>query len=234
MGAEDRKIWEKRQRENRIIDLAEPLFFKKGYEGATIIEIAHACGYNKRSIYLYFKDKEEIFLAVVLRGLNRLHDVLEAVSHTTDIRDLGRAFFEFSLSYPDYLKLIMVYESTTCVYRERNVREAPASNDPVSSDRASPGIRGGYREKCQAATDAVAALITEILAKAISEKQIHTGLTPEQLMLILWGQVFGVMQVILMRRRGFEQTYGISYKALFNVFLDMTVSALSRDGVLRD
>jgi len=210
---EDRKAWEKQQRENRIVDMAEPVFFKNGYDATTIIEIAKASGYNKRSIYIYFKDKEEIFLAVVLRGLTRLHGMLDGVSLSSDIRDLGQAFFDFSISCPDYLKLIMVYEASTCVYQGEKSPVSPAD------------IRAGYREKCQAKTDAIAWLMTRCLERAIAENRITTSLTPEQLMLILWGQVFGVMQIILMRRKGFEKTYGMSYKALFDAFMDMTMTS---------
>ncbi len=209
---EDRKAWEKQQRENRIVDMAEPVFFKNGYEATTIIEIAQASGYNKRSLYLYFKDKEEIFLAVVLRGLTRLHDMLAEVDLSSNIRGLGRAFFDFSISHPDYLKLIMVYEANTSVYQGK---ESLAGDDN----------RGGYREKCQATTDAIASLMTRCLGRAISEDRIKTSLTPEQLMLILWGQVFGVMQIILMRHKGFEEAYGTSPEALFDAFMDMTMSS---------
>ncbi len=213
MTSEDRKAWEKQQRENRIIDMAEPVFFKNGYDATTIIEIAKASGYNKRSIYLYFKDKEEIFLAVVLRGLILLYEQLLKASDTSDIRDMGQAFFDFSLAHPDYLKQIMVYEANTCVYQP----------DKQTGNKAT----GPYRERCQEKTDALAGLMTQCLDKAIAEGQIETDLSPEQLMLILWGQVFGVMQIILMRRQGFKETYGISYKALFATFLDMTTKALS-------
>ena len=73
----------------------------------------------------------------------------------------------------------------------------------------------------------MAQLMTQCLARAIGEGQIETELSPEQLMLILWGQVFGVIQIILMRQQGFEETYGMSYEALFTTFLDMTTKALS-------
>ncbi len=214
MSTQARKAWEKQQRENRIIDMAEPVFFRNGYEFTTIIEIAKASGYNKRSIYLYFRDKEEIFLAVVLRGLTQLHAMLDTASRTSDIQGLGRAFFDFSLGHPDYLKLIMVYEANTCVYR------------PGTRSQAA---MGPYKEKCQAKTDAIAALITQCLEKAIAEKRIHTDLTPAQLMLLLWGQVFGVMQIILMRQEGFDKAYGISYEDLFNSFMAMITSALSKN-----
>ena len=213
MTGEERRAWEKQQRENRIVDMAEPVFFKNGYDATTIIEIARASGYNKRSIYLYFKDKEEIFLAVVLRGLTLLYNSLEAASKTNDLRVMGQAFFDFSLAHPDYLKLIMVYEANTCVYQSGS----------SAGDRPS----GPYKKRCQEKTDAMSALMTQCLAGAIAGGQIKTELTPEQLMLILWGQVFGVMQIILMRRQGFEETYGMSYEQLFSTFLDMTTKTLS-------
>ena len=76
MDASDRKVWEQTQRKNRLVDIAEEVFFSKGYNGTTIPMIAAAAGYNKRTIYLYFKDKEALFLAVVLRGLKQLHQSL--------------------------------------------------------------------------------------------------------------------------------------------------------------
>ncbi len=216
MSTSDRKAWEKQQRENRIIDMAEPVFFEKGYDATTIIEIAQASGYNKRSLYLYFKDKEEIFLAVVLKGLIRLYTSLEQVAQSADIRDLGQAFFDFALTHPDYLKLIMVYEANTCVYSPLKKANTISFDDE----------RAGYREKCQAETDKLASLMTKILTRAIKEKRINTNLTPEQLMLILWGQVFGIVQIILMRMDAFEETYGVTYQALFDSFMDMTMTAL--------
>ncbi|MBU3950883.1 MAG: TetR/AcrR family transcriptional regulator [Proteobacteria bacterium] len=210
--SEDRKAWEKEQRGNRIIDMAQAIFFKNGYEFTTIIEIAKASGYNKRSIYLYFKDKEEIFLAVVLRGLTQLHKALAEASRDESLQGLGRAFFEFSLEHPDYLRLIMVYEANTCVYNPGTLKDM----EP-----------GSYKSLCQQKTDAIADLITRLLAQGIEKKTIKTCLEPAQLMLLLWGQVFGVMQIILMRQQHFKETYKIGYEDLFSAFMDMTALALS-------
>ena len=263
MMSEERKAWEKKQRENRIIDMAQDIFFKNGYEFTTIIEIAKASGYNKRSIYLYFKDKEDLFLAVVLRGLTQLHQQLEIASKDTGITDsgttdsgttdsgikshgikgIGRAFFDFSMDHPDYLKLIMVYEANTCVYgpdmlknpgpqvslksvSSRSVSPRSVSPRSVSPRSVSQGSLS-RRSLCQQKTDAIADLITRFLARGIENKNIQTSLEPAQLMLLLWGQVFGVMQIILMRQTNFQETYGISYENLFDVFMDMATLSLT-------
>lgn len=211
MSSEERKAWGKTQRENRIIDIAQQVFFEYGYESTTIQEIANAAGYNKRTLYLYFKDKEEIFLAVVLRGLEILHDMLkEAIDQPKEgfsvLRGLGERFFDFSLKHSEFLKLIMIFESHNCVYYE---------DVKVISET------GRFQKLCQAKTDAIADLMTGAIQRSIERGTIKTDLTPVQLMLILWGQVFGVMQIILMRREHFSDAFGIGYEDLFQSFMDL-------------
>ena len=216
MTSEERKTWERTQRENRIADIAQEILFEYGYEHTTILQIAKAAGYNKRTIYLYFKDKEEIFLAVVLRGLSIMYDMLEqslrsSESKIRELRALGEVFFKFSLEHPEFLKLIMIFESNNCIYYK---------------DLKPPLEPGKYQKACQAKTDAVADLMTGALKKAIENGSIKTKLTPVQLMLVLWGQVFGVMQIILMRQEHFKDAFGISYSDLFQSFQLLKTSAI--------
>lgn len=217
MSSKERKIWEKKQKENRIIDIAERIFFEKGYEHTTLIEIANTAGYNKRTMYLYFKDREEIFLAVVLKGLTLFYNTMEIAisdkSHkNSSLEKLGKGFFDFSLQHPKYLGLIMIYESNTCIYYKETEVEANPEN---------------YNSRCQQKTDQMADLITNFIEKGIKNKTIKTSLTPIQLMLLIWGQVFGVMQIILMRKRHFKDAYGISHEELFNEFVSIISRALS-------
>ena len=216
MKRADRKQWEKEQRQNRIIDIAENIFFEKGVDGTTIEEIAQAAGYNKRTLYLYFKDKEEIFLAVVLRALKLFNQMLgEAFEKPepgkTIIYSLARAFFNFSIDHPEYFHLMMVYESRNCVYY------------PVQSDDTR---NGEYRTACQDVTDKNAELVTRAIESGINSGSIRNDLLPRQLMLLLWGEIFGIMQIILMRKNHFEDAYGINYDELFDYFLETTERAL--------
>ncbi len=216
MKQADRKQWEKQQRQNRIIDIAENIFFEKGVDGTTIEEIAYAAGYNKRTLYLYFKDKEEIFLAVVLRALQLFNEMLQnAFQNPTEgktiIFDLARAFYKFSIEHPAYFHLMMVYESRNCVYY------------PVQDDDKK---NGEYREACQKITDKNSELVTRAIESGITSGTIRNDLLPRQLMLLLWGEIFGVMQIILMRKNHFEDAYGISYSELFDYFLESSERAL--------
>ena len=50
---------------NSILEVARDLFAKFGYKKTTMEDIAQALGKGKSSLYYYFKNKEEIFQAVI-------------------------------------------------------------------------------------------------------------------------------------------------------------------------
>jgi len=215
MDASSRKAWEKAQRQNRLVDIAEEVFFSKGFDGTTMPVIADAAGYNKRTIYLYFKDKEELFLAVVLRGLKQLHEALRAAVEGNDnagtgLRTFGAAFFDFAIQHPDYLDLMMVYEARNFIYYETVTSKADQD----------------YRSACQRVSNDIAQLVLDAIARNIEKQVIRTPLTPRQLMLILWGQLFGVMQILRIREKRFDETFGLSRAKLFEYFIELTEKAL--------
>ena len=62
-----------------IISVAAKVFARSGYKGATMDEIARSARMGKSSIYYYYKSKEEIFEAVVVREAQDLKRQLERV-----------------------------------------------------------------------------------------------------------------------------------------------------------
>lgn len=52
-------------RKDRILEIAEKLFNKLGYEDTSMRKIAEVVGSGKASLYYYFKSKEEIFLNII-------------------------------------------------------------------------------------------------------------------------------------------------------------------------
>ena len=60
----------------KLVDVARQLFAKNGIANTTMNDIAKASGKGRRTLYTYFKSKNEIYLAVVESELNRLHKML--------------------------------------------------------------------------------------------------------------------------------------------------------------
>ena len=55
-----------------LVDVARRLFARKGLEETTMNDISQAAGKGRRTLYTYFKNKEEIFDAVVEAEMDRL------------------------------------------------------------------------------------------------------------------------------------------------------------------
>ena len=52
---------------NEIIDTAIKLFAKQGYQATTMSQIAEAAGYNQSSLYYWYKKKEELLEAILIK-----------------------------------------------------------------------------------------------------------------------------------------------------------------------
>ena len=63
-----------------LVDVARQLFAKKGMENTTMNDIAMASGKGRRTLYTYFKNKEEVYTAVIESELERLSDKLDEVA----------------------------------------------------------------------------------------------------------------------------------------------------------
>jgi AcrR family transcriptional regulator len=63
----------------RILSEAGPLFVQHGYDGISMREIAEACSLSKAGIYYHFKDKEDLFVALLNANLDLLIALLTQV-----------------------------------------------------------------------------------------------------------------------------------------------------------
>jgi len=79
MNLSDRKLKERKVRQDLILDGALQVFKSKGIEGSTMDEIALEAGFGKATLYYYFKSKEEVFSAILTNGWKILWDNLEPV-----------------------------------------------------------------------------------------------------------------------------------------------------------
>lgn len=64
----------------RLIDVARQLFAKRGVEDTTMNDIAIASGKGRRTLYTYFKSKDEMFYAVTEKEMERMSERLKQVA----------------------------------------------------------------------------------------------------------------------------------------------------------
>ena len=96
-------------KENLIVDAAEKLFADKGFEETTMDDIALEAEYTKPTLYKYFKSKEEIFLAVYLRGWhNSVEQLIRGINKKKSGFEKLKAASDV---YNDYFKKNPIYFS---------------------------------------------------------------------------------------------------------------------------
>lgn len=112
MSTKQRKEKEKEARRTAIVAAAERLFAAKGFDGVTMDDVALEAGLAKGTLYLYFENKESLYVAVVVRGAEILAEMMArgAARETKGIDRAyatGVAFYEFSKEYPFYFRMLM-------------------------------------------------------------------------------------------------------------------------------
>lgn len=115
MGISARKEREKEEMRRLILDAALRLFRAKGYDGVSIRNIAEAIEYSPATIYLYYKDKSEIFFALQYEAaaLKRDHVMPAAAIENPWERlvDFGRRYVDFGMKHPDLYDLLFITRS---------------------------------------------------------------------------------------------------------------------------
>ncbi len=115
MGVKERKERDRQGMREKILQSAHHLFLDKGFEDISIRNIAEAIEYSPATIYLYFKDKNEIFFALHGEAFKIFNSYLGEVMLIKDPMDrlikLGEKYIEFTFAHPRYYNIMFIMEA---------------------------------------------------------------------------------------------------------------------------
>lgn len=217
MGTEERKAREKERRRNQIIDAAEEIIFSKGLEQATMDEIAEEAELSKGTLYLYFKNKNELYLAITQRGsdiLNKRFVKIFAGGHDHTgielIRLLGETYLNFVRENPDYFKAFMYYESLS------DLEELQKSD---------------YAQTCEENRREALNFMIRALQIGMQDSTIDDSYDPKELAAVIWSSTRGITTMSHMRGIGhhFEMLdeMNIPVGSLFESFLKLVGTGIA-------
>lgn len=110
MGVAERKERHKEDLKKDILTAAKQLFTEKGFEATSIRAIAEKIEYSPATIYLYYKDKNEIVHALHQDGFNLLMQHFSKINFSQPafarLIALGRAYMQFAFEHPDVYTLL--------------------------------------------------------------------------------------------------------------------------------
>lgn len=110
MGIVERKERQKESLRQEILDASREILLAGGYAQLSMRGIARRIEYSPTTIYLYFKNKDEILYHLCVETLERQFEVISAagVDEPTPflrLRAAQRAYIDFGLSEPDRYRI---------------------------------------------------------------------------------------------------------------------------------
>ncbi len=127
MGIKERKEVEKQEMRKLILDTAMKLFLKKGFENVTIRHIAEKIQYSPATIYLYFKNKDEIMYTLHREGFEQLYRKQQEILTIKDpLERLNRhaeIYVSFALENPEYYDLMFIKRAPFKKIKEMKLKD---------------------------------------------------------------------------------------------------------------
>jgi TetR/AcrR family transcriptional regulator len=186
MSKLSRKEREKRRRKETILDAAESVILSKGMESAHMNEIAERAELSKGTLYLYFKNKNELYLGLCERGSEQLNSLMAKVlaSDKTGlemVREIGAAYIGFVQEHPHYFDAFMYFEAYT------------DSEELANSE---------IGRRCDEHLNEAIAYITRALQLGMHDGTISDEFDPKKLAIQIWGATRGLIQMTHLESSG--------------------------------
>lgn len=173
----ERREEEKERRRLEIIEAAEQLYARKGWDTVTMDQVARVARLSRALLYVYFKDKEDLLFAITGRALEDLRDRFEKAAASAalgidQMSAIGRAYSLFA-------------------------QEKPFRFDACSRYHAHHALKGQANElTCTAREDSVMAVIVAALKRGIADGSIRADVgDPLKICFMLWAFSHGMIQI---------------------------------------
>ncbi|MDD3224841.1 MAG: TetR/AcrR family transcriptional regulator [Clostridium sp.] len=183
MGIAERKEKEKLIRKNDIINASEKVFAEKGFEHATMEDIAKEAEFTKKTLYSYFKSKDELYYEIMLKGYKLINFMCyEKLKRITDksegekLKAIGMCFIEFKYKYPGYFKAVMEYQNKEYDFHEDN-------KDTIIG-------------QCYNEGEKFLDIIKSCVIKGIEIGEFSNKIDPEIIVFTLWSYIMGLISLI--------------------------------------
>ncbi len=168
----------------KVLDAARALFAERGYEPATIRDIAKGAGMSTGAVFANFQDKAELFEAVLSEDLVRLAETLKAAAAAeSSVR--ARLLAALTAGYHSSLEQLPLVQAVVArswfqpVASEMRTRAAIKPLVMVVSDALQTGVREGELRQ-----DADVRLLSELIYDAYLSnyrRAAYDGWTIQQL-----------------------------------------------------
>lgn len=178
MGIAERKEREREEMKERILQGAQKIFLENGFDKTSIRTIAEEIEYSPATIYLYFKDKNELLFALHEQAFIKMmgeFSILETIADPFErLVEMGNLYINYAIQNPGLYDLMFVMDAPM---------ESLACRDELWED----GMKSF-------------ALLKGIIEDCIKSGYFSASTDIEVTALTIWGQVHGLVTLYLKKR----------------------------------
>ncbi len=198
-----RREEEKEERRQAILDAAEKVIARDGWEATNFGEIAKRARLSRSLVYFYFPARDDIFHAVCGRGLadmeRRFAKAFRSERVGLDqVLAIGRAYYEFSLAEPLYFKMLAEYQARDLDPDHESANEAAAHQ---------------HGRECLT-------LVAQALGQGLGDGSIRKSIgDPRPTAISVWAFTHGLIQIASRKEAMLKEDFGLtSAKAMEHGF----------------
>ncbi len=187
-----RQDQEKQELRQTILTAAGELFLEQGYAHFSLRKVVERIGYSPTTIYLYFRDKDDLLFTVVDEGFTRFGQQLTAAATSTEdpwerIISLGRAYVAFGLQNPVYYQLMFLQRADFLTHQQAGKSQPRLATFLVLQQAVQQAIDAGALRPgdAESYSDVLWALVHGMVSLAISLPAFY-GTRLQQTMETAW------------------------------------------------
>lgn len=215
MGSTSRKEKEREIRRNDIVEAAERVFSEKGYVLSTVDDIAKEAEFSKRTLYVYFNSKEQIYFEIMIKGyrlmLMKLHEELPAkIKGNAQLRlkSMAEVLQEFKAENPFYFNAIMEYENNEMDFQK--------------------GIKDVSKEECYEMGEKLLEILINIIEQGIEDVDFTKELQVKKTAMVLWACMLGAFQTGEKKKNYLTNLVGVSPQEMITATFELLMEGLKR------
>ncbi len=211
MGRKSRTESVKDAKRTDIVNTAGKLFHQKGFDGATMDDIAAACEYTKKTIYRYFDGKDEILSAFAEKALIHLIDSFKDAMKTGKtglerIRLSGKAYLDFYRDFPAEFSILRFSKNVDC----------------------SPVKPGEQSVKMAELQSELLGLFRATIEEGKADKTVRKDLDSGKMAIYIIGASISLVESISSSAGVYESFFGVGAEEMISFAMDMLCEAIRR------
>jgi AcrR family transcriptional regulator len=209
LGIHERKEREKEQRREDILDAAQRVFFESGLATSTMDDIAESAELSKGTLYLYYKSKEDLYLTVMMRGMQLLYDAFSEVANSACapaemLSRLSGAYLHYFNLHRDYFRMMHYWQ-------------APQFHKQVSEE---------VKLSCSVLNQRIWDLVNGMLQRCVDGEILRKDLKPAEVGLILWSSATALMMRIDSEEGIWREAFQLNLHDVLNLSNDLLFEAI--------